>query len=67
MHKFLHGRTACVRALSIAAKDWVLAMETESDRRPTARRLELLRKAVECHVEYSRSAAEVGSDETNNE
>lgn len=60
MRKFLHGRTACVRALSSAAKDWVLSMEDEGDRRPTARRLDLLRKAAESHIEYARSAAEVG-------
>lgn len=59
VRKFLHGRTACVRSLSSAAKEWVLAMETEGDRRPTARRLELLRKAAESHIEYARSASEV--------
>lgn len=48
-----------MRALSSAAKDWVLAMEDEGDRRPTARRLDLLRKAAESHIEYARSAAEV--------
>ena len=62
VRKFLHGRTACVRVLSTSAKAWVLAMEDESDRRPTARRLELLREAASAHVEYARSAAEV-SDE----
>lgn len=59
VRKFLHGRTACVRTLSNAAKEWVLAMETQGDRRPTARRLELLRKAVDGHISYARSAAEV--------
>ncbi|CAM9514964.1 unnamed protein product, partial [Hapterophycus canaliculatus] len=60
VRKFLHGRTACVRSLSKAAKDWVLSMEKDdqSDRRPTARRLQLLRKAAESHIEYARSAAE---------
>ena len=60
VRKFLHGRTACVRVLSSAVKAWVLAMEDKSDRRPTARRLELLREAAAAHVEYARSAAEVG-------
>eukprot|EP00903_Cladosiphon_okamuranus_P010710 g10122.t1 len=58
VRKFLHGRTACVRSLSSAAKEWVLSMEDDGDRRPTARRLDLLRKAAESHIEYARSAAE---------
>lgn len=61
VRKFLHGRTACVRSLSSAAKEWVLSMEkSEGDRRPNAHRLDLLRKAAEAHIEYARSAAEVG-------
>lgn len=59
VRKFLHGRTTCARSLSNAAKDWVLAMEGDGDRRPTVRRLELLRKAAESHVEYVRNASEV--------
>lgn len=59
VRKFLHGRTACVRSLSVAAKEWVLAMESQSDRRPTAHRLELLREAANSHIEYARHAAEV--------
>lgn len=59
VRKFLHGRTACVRSLSSAAKEWVLAMETAGDRRPTARRMELLQKAAASHIEYARSASEV--------
>ncbi|CBN79817.1 Carnitine/choline O-acyltransferase [Ectocarpus siliculosus] len=58
VRKFLHGRTACVRSLSSAAKDWVLSMEDEGDRRPTPHRLGLLRRAAESHIEYARSAAE---------
>lgn len=37
----------------------MLAMETEGDRRPTVRTLELLRKAAESHVKYVRDASEV--------
>lgn len=52
-----------MRALSKAAKDWVLSMEKDdqADRRPTAHRLDLLRRAAESHIEYARSAAEVCS------
>lgn len=49
-----------MRCLSSAAKDWVLSMEDEGDRRPTPHRLGLLRRAAESHIEYARSAAEVG-------
>lgn len=59
VRKFLHGRTACTRSLSTGSRAWVLAMETEGDRTPDRRRLDLLRKAADMHVEYTRSASEV--------
>ncbi|CAM9778051.1 unnamed protein product, partial [Sphacelaria rigidula] len=58
VHKFLHGRTACVRTVSNAVKKWVLAMEREGNRLPTKRRMELLLAAAKAHIEYARAAAE---------
>lgn len=46
--------------MSSPAREWLLAMEREGDRRPSKRRLELLRTAAKAHVEYARAAAEVG-------
>ncbi|CAN0248656.1 unnamed protein product, partial [Discosporangium mesarthrocarpum] len=54
---FLHGRTACIRTVSVASVAWVRAM-CKGDRLPTLERLELLRDAVKSHSMYAGQAAQ---------
>ena len=57
MRKYLHGRTACVRSVSVPCVKWVQAMTT-GVRQPSAQKLAMLKAAAQAHVQY---AAEAGA------